>query len=384
VTVPFSRSRSLELTGIDGSSPLGFLAALGTLVATRAAGEAEVRLRWTRARTWLPILEGLSTPEPTTLSERLAEALRGTNVLPEAQQKRAEAEKAFKDARTVVTKKRNEIKKQGLKRDERKATIEAQVRPLEQDRDQKREEWLRALRDAVPRAELSLGARIDCSDEEYRDHASAFRDESDHASRESLDLLCAFGSDACRMKNSERIEPTPFCFIKGGGHQDFLDTVRQLICVVNAERVRQALFEPWNFRDLGLSMRWDPIEDRRYALMDRDPTASDNKSRTVWMANLLAYLGLSFFPCTPGHRGLGTTGWTTHDEGHVFTWPIWEWPATPDTIRSLLQLQELTEARPDSAILRYRGFAAVFRARRIRVPPTGRNYKLNFSPSRAL
>jgi hypothetical protein len=27
-------------------------------------------------------------------------------------------------------------------------------------------------------------------------------------------------------------------------------------------------------------MRWDPTEDRRYALLDRDPTAGDNKSRT--------------------------------------------------------------------------------------------------------
>ena len=62
------------------------------------------------------------------------------------------------------------------------------------------------------------------------------------------------------------------------------------------ERVHAALFEPWTYRDDRYSMRWDPLEDRRYALMDRDPTASDNKSRTVWMANLFAYRSLVLFP----------------------------------------------------------------------------------------
>jgi hypothetical protein len=383
VTVPSSKRGSLELTGIDGTNPLGFLAALGTLVTARAAGEAEARLRWTRSRTWVPVLEGVSISEPTELSELLAEALRGRDVPPEAEEKRVEAEKAFKDARTVLKKKLDEIKKQALRGDERKAAIEAHVRPLQQDRDQKREEWLRTLPDAIPRPELALGARIDCTDEEYREHASSFRDVSGHASREPLDLLSAFGSDACRMENSDAVEPTPLCFIRGSGQQFFLDTVRQLIARVNQDRVRETLFQPWTYRDEKLSMRWDPIEDRRYALMDSDPTASDNKSRTVWMANVLAYRGLALFPCAPTRQGLGTTGWTLLEGEPVFTWPIWEFPAPPDTIRSLLQLQELAGQQLDRLTLRARGVAAVLRARRIKVG-AGSNYKLNFTPARVL
>lgn len=382
MTAPSSDRGSLELVGLDGTNPLGFLASLGTLVTARATGE-EARLRWTRSRTWVPVLEGLSTSDPTKLGEILAGALRGKDVSPEAERKRVEADRAFQEARNAVKEKMDDIKKQGLKRDDRKVTIEAHLRPLELERDRKREEWLKALRNAVPRPELALGARIDCTDEEYRAHATTFRNELDHASREPLDLLSAFGTDACRMKNSDLVEPTPFCFIRGSGHQFFLDTVRQLIAKVSAERVRQTLFQPWTYRDETLSMRWDPIEDRRYALMDRDPTASDNKSRTVWMANLLAYRGLAFFACAPTRRGLGTTGWAVFDEGQIFSWPIWEFPAPPDTIRSLLGLQELAAQQLDRSTLRARGAAVVLRARRIKVG-AGSNSKLNFSPARAV
>jgi hypothetical protein len=193
-----------------------------------------------------------------------------------------------------------------------------------------------------------------------------------------VDLLAAFGSDAC-VKETGAIAAMPFCFITGSGHQYFLDTVRQLMEVVSPERVKATLFEAWDYMDEKLSMRWDPMEDRRYALMDRDPTASDNKSSTMWMANLLAYRALAAFPSAPGKRGLETTGW--NDD--AFTWPIWEPAAAPDTIRSLLVLGELLAVKPDHESLRARGLAAAFRARRIEVgtPPLN---KINFSPARGL
>src|SRR5258706_15289188 len=90
-------------------------------------------------------------------------------------------------------------------------------------------------------------------------------------------------------------------------------------------------------------MVWAPIDTRRYALMDRDPTASDNKSTTVWMANLLAYRALSLFPCAPGNRGLLAAGWTENRELGCFTWPLWEPRLRADTIRSLLGHQAFRE-----------------------------------------
>lgn len=376
-------AESLELRGIDGANPLGFLAALGTLVTVRQAGEKQARLRWKRARTWVPVLDGISTSDPDKLSDTVAGALRGRAVSDDDEKKRAATQREFDAAKKAVEDKKKEIRIRGLKRNDRESAIEQEVRPLEQVRDEKRLQWLDALRKAVPRAELAIGKKIDCTYEEYREYAGDFLVDAGHADRETLDLLAAFGSDACRSRTKtkpDEIEPTPFCFTTGTGHQFFLDTVLKLMEQVRPERVRQVLFEPWAYRDEKFSMRWDPTEDRRYALSDTNP--SDDAARTVWMANLLAYRALPLFPCAPGRRGLATTAWSLLDgEDLAFTWPIWEFTAPPDTIRSLLQLRGLAEPRPDWSILRARGVAAVFRARRIKVG-TGSNYKLNFSSAR--
>lgn len=150
---------------------------------------------------------------------------------------------------------------------------------------------------------------------------------------------------------------------------------------VTPEEIAATLFEPWKYVDEGLSMRWDPVEDRRYALLDRDPTASDNKPRTVWMANLLAYRALAMLPSAPGGKRLSTTGWDRQNGENVFTWPLWTHPLSPDTVRSLMLLPELYEERPDRVVLGARQIGAVFRARRIRVGE-GANFKINFSQAR--
>ncbi len=373
---------SLDLPALNGANPLGFLAALGTLVTARRAGEAEARLRWRRAVTWVPVLEHISACNPGALSAMVAEALRGRTVSDEEEKHRVETQRAFDAAKKTVEDKKREIRTRGLRGKDRTEAIEAEVRPLEPDRDQKRRQWLDALKKAVSRPELAVGKHVDCNDVEYRDHAATFLEGSGQADREALDLLAAFGSDAC-LEKSGRIVATPFCFIKGSGQQYFLDTVRQLMELATLERVRQTLFESWEYRDEKLSMRWDPIEARRYALMDRDPTASGNESCTMWMANLLAYRALVLFPSAPRRGRLVTTAWDQAGENPTFTWPMWEQPAHPDTIRSILQLSELGTARPDRSILRARGVVAAFRASRIRVG-TGSNYKVNFSPARGV
>jgi hypothetical protein len=303
--------------------------------------------------------------DPRVLSQLLAKPLRGRAIPDSADKARTAMQKEFDAAKKAVKDKREEIKKRGLRGKDRKAAVEAEVSPLVRNLHAKRQSWLVALKAAVPSSELAIGKHIDCTNDEFRIHATDFLADAGHANRETIDLLTAFGSDACLQK-SGRIAATPFCFITGSGHQYFLDTVRQLMDAVAPERVHAALFEPWTYRDKKLSMRWDPIEDRRYALMDRDPTASDNESSTVWRANLLAYRALVLFPSAPSRKGLATTGWCRGD-APAFTWPIWEDPAHLDTIRSLLQVRALSAANPDRSVLRARGIAAAFRARRIEV-----------------
>lgn len=372
----------LILSGIDGSNPLGFLAAVGTLVVLHAAGHRSARLSWRQTATWQPIITGLSATARNTLAELVAGALRGASVAEDAEQRRTEAQRTYDKAKKAVKDKQDEIKNLRLRGKERLDTIQDEVAPLGKDMLDRRQDWLNALRHAIPRPELALGKHIDCTAAEYREQVEGLLIGTGIVNREPLDLLAAFASDACLTK-AGRVVATPFCFITGSGHQYFLDTVRQLIDVVDAGRVRNTLFKPWAYTDKRLSMRWDPMEDRRYALMDRDPTASDNETRTMWMANLLAYRALAIFPSAPQRGHLATTGWNHDQNEPAFTWALWDNPVDPDTIRSTVLLPDLAESKGNRSTLRQRGCVAVFRAQRIKVG-AGANFKLNFSQARSI
>jgi hypothetical protein len=370
-------ARSFELVGLDGTNPLGFLAALGTLVSLHQLGVGGPRLWWKRTSRWTAVLEGVDAADEEALAEVVAVSLRGKAVPEDAEAQRAAAQKAMELAKTAIRKKSDEIRKRGLRGSERTEAEERELRPLELEYEEKRRQWLDALREAVPRPELALGKRIDCTREEYRDHATDFLRTAHRSDRESVDLLAAFGIDSVRQRNSESIERTPFCFITGSGHQEFLETARQLMAQVTPDRVLRTLFKVWDYSDEGLSMRWDPIEDRRYALLDKDP--SGERVRTMWMANLLAYRGLVLFPTAAAGGRLYAAGWDPRHDS--FTWPLWEWPLCLDAVRSLVQLRELVEEQPDAAALRARGIAAAYRANRV-VVGSGANRKVNFSPAR--
>ena len=309
---PLPSLSCLELPALDGANPLGLLAALGTLVTLQKSGHSHVRLGWQRGVHWRPVLHGLSTFDPHETADAVSAALHGTNIAEQDEKGRESAQRSFDAAKKAVKDKEAEIKKRKLKGAARKLAYAEEVQPLVQVSNQKRSAWLAALKQSVPSEELALGRHIDCTPGEYREHALSLIQTASHEHRQATDFLAAFGSDAVVERNG-RIRSTPFCFITGSGHQYFLDTVRQLIEQVSTEGVYRALFLPWEYRDEKLSMRWDPVEDRRYALMDRDPTASDNKSRTVWMANLLAYRGLALFSSAatfarPRNHGLEKNG----------------------------------------------------------------------------
>lgn len=376
-----TEDNSLILAGLDGGNPLGFLAALGTLAVLHQGTCPQTRLGWRRMVTWQPVLTGVSPTERKALCSDLAKALRGHAVLGDAEGARISAQKDFDAAKKALRDKEDDIKRRRLSGKERKTARDDEIVPLEQDKHRKRSVWLETLKNAVPSPELTIGKHIDCTSPEYRGLADNFLEDSEMARRASVDFLAAFASDACCVEKSGRVTATPFCFITGSGRQYFLDTVRQLMMEATAERVHSALFEPWTYSDEKLSLRWDPVEDRRYALMDRDPAASDNKGRTVWMANLLAYRALALFSSAPGRGGLETTGWD--NRGQSFTWPVWKNPIGLDTIRSLMLLPDLRTEDPNRSGLRDRGVAAILRAPRIKVG-SGAHFKINFGPVRGV
>jgi hypothetical protein len=235
----------------------------------------------------------------------------------------------------------------------------------------KRKMFLEKLNAAVPRPELSIGKKIDMSVEEFRAKARQFLDDNT-LGFSAVTLLAALATEGSGDDRSRR---TDFDFIDSSGRLAFLETVRQLMLLASPERLHAVLFKPWQRTDGRWSLRFDPIEDRRYALLDRDPTASDNKSRSEWMANLLAFRALSFFPCAITQRGSATTCWHEDADGLSFRWPLWRSPLSQNTIRSLLGHQSLGSSNPITS-LRMLGVEAVYCSRRI----SNGDY-VNFSPA---
>jgi hypothetical protein len=390
------------LDGLDGTNPLGFLAALGTLSLLADANRpATVKLAWkVNDCLWVPSIQGFGHGNKG-VAQAVAEQ---PNVCEDAESRKkavardvAEQLKCpfqpdvLKDQMTLANLEAHEagkrelkaaiesVKRLGLRGNARKAAEEKTLTPIRNKLATLRSEWLAALRESVPSLELSLGKHLSASCSELRERLLVGLDAASGAERTAIDLLAAFGSDACGQGETRQMQATPFCFITGSGHQNFLDTAKQLMEKVDAERLEVALFSRVEASDETLSMRWNPQEDRRYAVMWSDPTASGNKAKTNWAINLLAYRGLQLVSSAPCLRGLRTTGWRS-DPDPTWRWPIWNQGLSIDVIRSLLSHPLLVNQAPRRDRLSALGVAALFESSRVQVgnPPL---HKVNFTPA---
>ncbi|HSI86090.1 MAG: hypothetical protein ACAI35_21585 [Candidatus Methylacidiphilales bacterium] len=373
-TPPTSPVEDLELTALNGANPLGFLAALGTLLTLHKAGHSGVRLGWKLQSHWTPVIRGVNTYDKAVLTASIANCLRGNTVSADAGDLRDAAQKKFDAAKKKVTNKVKEIKDRKLSRAEKKEADMLELAPLQATMTELRTASLQALKLAVPRKELAVGKTINCTREDYRELAADSIACAALEDREFADYLAAFGSDGAVFTNSETIMPTPFCFISGAGHQYFLESARELTEKATSVTVDEAIFGPWPYHDEKYSLRWDPGEDVRYALLAENPSTVAPLG-TVWMANLLAYCALPLFASAPGCGGyLETTAWHRKNRQVTFTWPLWEHPLLPDAIRSLLQYRALHELKHPER--KARGVTAVFTSERIQV---GKYF--NFTPA---
>ena len=186
------------------------------------------------------------------------------------------------------------------------------------------------------------------------------------------DFLAAFGSEA--ISDDEKITDTALRTMAGAGHQHFIGSMKQLARETEKIHIRNTLFMSWSYQDDKPSMRWDPNDDRRYALRWKEP--SGDKIRTVRGGNRLAIEGLPMLPTMPVGKRLETTGFTQKYRRVVWTWPIWSPVVSVDVLRSLLALDELQAERPDRRALATRGVVEIFRCQRI----TEGKYR-NFTPA---
>ena len=298
---------TLELTGLDGSNPLAFLAALGTLRSlSMMYPESEFRLGWQiDSGAWRPFIESeVLELDASSLCDDLSEWLADPPQLP-----------LFESIGDNLT--------------------------------------------LSPKAFASLArSSVECS----------ITDPKDISSQSALEFLIAFGSDATHQPHSKdrtQMQDTALRTMSGAGHQHFIQFMRHIIANTDSSQLQSTLFAFWRYEDegRGANLRWDPIDDRRYAMRWKNPSADAAKSMRG--ANRLAIEAIPFFVTAPMKNRLETTGFRSR-KGAFWFWPIWEDAIDVRSIMSLLQLAVVSAPSLDESLSK-RGIKAVYRSQRITI-----------------
>lgn len=226
----------------------------------------------------------------------------------------------------------------------------------------------------------ALGDDLTVSVATYRRFAEAAAAAASQSDRTWADLATAFGTDGVGSAEG-KIEDTAFRTMSGAGHQHFLRSIRELVCLTTSDDLRRALFQQWAYEDDRPTLRWDPEDDRRYAYRWSDPSSSSRSPiRTVRGANRLAVEALPFFPTLPGSRRAVTVGFGRPTRGRVpWRWPIWQPPCNADVVRCLLSLPGLHGEPNPRDQLAAMGIVEVYETNRITVGKFR-----NFTPARAV
>jgi hypothetical protein len=136
------------------------------------------------------------------------------------------------------------------------------------------------------------------------------------------------------------------------------------------EAFEEAVFGPWQYRDNQHSLGWDPQTQRVHALLRIDPSIGRDTEGVpgVRAAVFLASQAIPFFPCFAFGGRLRTTAFHKDQGDDWFTWPIWRTPISLYTLRSLLA------HRPDREELERRGVETFYRCRRVGTGGPNGNY----------
>lgn len=234
-------------------------------------------------------------------------------------------------------------------------------------------------------AALQLADDLTISLSDFRNALLDSQGASCATDRRNADFLAAFGSEAVESrlngKPTGQITDTAFRTMSGAGHQHFLGTIRTLIADTTKEHIDKSLFNTWAYDDPleKHSLRWDPMDDIRYALRWGNPSGDRNRkmSGSMWGANRLAVEALPLFPTQPDGSKLKTTGFAERPNRTIeLSWPIWSSTIGLQELRSLLALPDLQAPSPDHARLAAMGITDMFRCLRI----TQGKYR-NFTPA---
>ncbi len=198
----------------------------------------------------------------------------------------------------------------------------------------------------------------------------------------TVDLLAGL---ACVV--GEEASESTLCAANGASHQNLIQSMRDVLKLVERDHVQLALFGTWRReyrvpgnkrKELKLgtrkpTLRLDPSDERLYALRLSNPTTTDDFS-TELGAQALAIPAFGLLPVVPGRQPV-TVASKRSRQRVTFSWPLWKIPATLRTVRSLVWEGV---GRPREQ--RERGVFAAFSADRV----SGAKGKLSFAPSQGV
>lgn len=149
---------------------------------------------------------------------------------------------------------------------------------------------------------------------------------------EAAGYAAAYGTDIA-VDGKGNTKPTAFHFT--AAQQTFLGAVEGIRASVTQEWVETSLFKGHGERT-GSNLRWNPGAERNWALMADNP--SGDGTRVDAPLEWLAFRGMPLLPSFPRGSKIITTGVFGRGDEMTFTWPLWSIPVSPQTARSVLQI----------------------------------------------
>ncbi|MYI67556.1 MAG: hypothetical protein F4103_01930 [Boseongicola sp. SB0673_bin_14] len=187
------------------------------------------------------------------------------------------------------------------------------------------------------------------------------------AARRDADFLSSFGTELYPDERNGQFQDSRFRMVRSGDSagQGLPFYAKEMRKKVGIDHIQRTLFHAWDYQDTGYSLRWDPIEDQRYALRWRDP--SKLSQGTMLAANSLVIEALQWFPVImPVGNQAQTTGFQRVGRREFyFVWPIWTPMVGMETVRSLLALNDLHKEPVPRLSLVKRGIEEVYCSQRI-------------------
>lgn len=247
------------------------------------------------------------------------------------------------------------------------------------------DEFLQALKDVLEGSSMAafdVDKGMPCKADKFEQALKQAQADSSPEDRRVADFLAAFGTEMYPDEKSGLHQGSLFRMVRSGDSagQGLPFYAKQIRTATGLDHLRRVLFHTWDYKDEGFSLRWDPIEDQRYALTWKNPSEAKagDAPGTMLAANCLAVEALQLFPTPLVGRKVQTTGFVQAGKRELwFVWPIWRPKIGVETLRSLLTSPEVRRDPPDRQALSRMGVTEVYGSQRIKQSM----YYSNFSPS---